>query len=77
MRHGASRQAAQDRDEKRKDPMAILWASSHRSKMAGIAKDLGVSSQFVSMVLYGRRRSKDGRIERALKELGAPVSTWK
>ncbi len=66
-----------DRPVPRKDPMAILWASSHRSSMAGIAKSHGVSSQFVSMVLYRRRKSKDGRIERALRELGAPVEWTK
>ncbi len=57
----------------RKDPMAILWASSHRNAMTEIAGELHVTPQFVHMVLYARRRSADGRVERALKALGAPV----
>ncbi len=57
----------------RKDPMAILWASSHRNAMTEIAKRLHVTPQFVHMVLYARRRSEDGRVEMALKEMGAPV----
>ncbi len=62
-----------DRVVPRKDPMAILWASSHRNALTEIAKRFNVSPQFCHMILYAKRRSKDGRIERALKELGAPV----
>ncbi len=57
----------------RKDPLAILWAASHRNVLTKIADQMGVSPQFVSMVLHKRRKSKDGRIERALREIGAPV----
>ena len=61
------------RSPPRKDPMAVLWASSHRNVLTEIAKQFDVSPQFCHMILYAKRRSKDGRIERALKELGAPV----
>ena len=57
----------------RKDPMAVLWVSSHRSILASIARQYKVTPQFVHYVLYGRRKSADGRIERALRESGAPV----
>lgn len=60
----------------RKDPMAILWASSHRNSLTEVAKTCGVTPQFVHYCLYGTRRSKDGKVERLLKELGAPVR-WK
>ncbi len=62
-----------ERAAPRKDPLAILWAASHRNVLTKIADQMGVSPQFVSMCLHGRRRSKDGRIERKLRELGAPV----
>lgn len=62
-----------DRPMPRKDPMAILWAAAHRNTLTAIADEVGVTPQFVSMCLYGRRKSKDGRIERKLRELGAPV----
>lgn len=60
----------------RKDPMAVLWASNHRNSLTEIARQFGVTPQFCHMILYSKRRSKDGRIERALKELGAPIKTF-
>jgi hypothetical protein len=62
-----------ERATPRKDPMAILWASSNRNALTLIARECGCTPQFVHYVLYGLRHSKDGRIERALKALGAPV----
>ncbi len=62
-----------ERTSPRKDPMAILWAAAHRNIMTEIADQVGCTPQFVSMCLYGRRKSKDGRIERKLRALGAPV----
>lgn len=62
-----------ERPSPRKDPLAILWAAAHRNTMTIIAEEIGCTPQFVSMCLYGRRKSKDGRIERKLRELGAPV----
>ena len=57
----------------RKNPMAILWASSHRNVLTEIAREVNCTPQFVHYVLYGQRRSKDGRIERLLRARGAPV----
>jgi hypothetical protein len=59
----------------RKDPLAILWVSAHRNALKQIADQFKVTPQFVHYCLYGRRKSADGRIERALRELGAPVKT--
>jgi hypothetical protein len=38
-----------------------------------VARECDVTPQFVHYCLYGQRRSKDGKVERALKLLGAPV----
>lgn len=60
-------------EKPRKNPMAILWASAHRNTLTEVAKQCGVTPQFCHYVLYGMRRSKDGKVERLLRELGAPV----
>jgi hypothetical protein len=57
----------------RKDPMAILWAANNRNMLTEVARECDVTPQFVHYCLYGQRRSKDGKVERALKLLGAPV----
>jgi hypothetical protein len=57
----------------KKDPQAILWVHTHRSVLTIIAARCGVSAQFVGYVLYGQRRSRDGMIERLLREAGAPL----
>ncbi len=62
-----------DRTKVRKDPLAILWVSSHRNSLTEVAGKCHCTPQFVGYVLYGQRKSKDGRVERLLKELGAPV----
>ncbi len=62
-----------ERASPRKDPLAILWAANNRNALTEIANRMGTSPQFVSMVLHRRRKSKDGRVERALREMGAPV----
>jgi hypothetical protein len=59
----------------RKDPMAILWVAANRSALTEVAKQCGCSVQFVSYVLYGRKRSGDGKVERLLRELGAPIKS--
>jgi hypothetical protein len=56
--------------------MCILWASEHRNVLTEIADQCDVTPQFVHMVLYRYRKSKDGKVERALRERGAPLS-WK
>lgn len=62
-----------DQKSKRKDPMAVLWAASNRNVLTEVARKFGVSPQFCHYVLYGKRRSEGLRIERALRELGAPI----
>lgn len=62
-----------DRAIPRKDPLAILWAANNRNALTAIADRMGTSPQFVSMVLHGKRKSKDNRVERALREMGAPI----
>lgn len=64
---------AVDRTSPRKDPLAILWAANNRNSLTEIAVRLHVTPQFVSMCLHKRRKSKDGRVERALREMGAPL----
>lgn len=51
-----------------------LWVSRNRRKLTEIAQGARVSPQFVHQVFRGRRRSTGGRIERLLREAGAPVS---
>jgi len=60
----------------RKDPMLILWASAHRNVLTQIAEEVGCTPQFCHYVLYGLRKSRDYRVERRLRELGAPIR-WK
>jgi len=62
-----------DRTKIRKDPRAILWVAANRSALTAIAEQCKCTPQFVGYVLYSQRRSKDGKIERLLRELGAPV----
>lgn len=61
-----------ERDKKR-NPQAILWVSNNRSKLTQIAEECACTPQFVGYVLYGKRRSRDGKVERLLKEAGAPA----
>ena len=60
-------------EKKRKDPMAILWLNANRNVLAEVAREFKVTPQFCHYVLYGMRRSEGGRIERALRERGAPI----
>jgi hypothetical protein len=57
----------------RKDPMAVLWVNSHRNVLTEVAKQCHCTPQFAHFVLYGMRKSKDGRVERLLREAGAPI----
>jgi hypothetical protein len=65
-----------DRKPQRKNPMAILWASAHRNVLTQVARECKCTPQFVHYCLYGLRKSKDGKVERMLREQGAPV-VWK
>jgi hypothetical protein len=59
----------------RKDPLCILWVAENRNTLTEIADLCDCSPQFVSLVLHQRRKSKDGRVERALRDRGAPLVT--
>ena len=50
----------------------FLWIRRNKSVCARISRDLNLSRQFVSQVLYGFRKSTDLQVERALIEAGAP-----
>ncbi len=52
---------------------AVVWVSENRGKLSEIAKTAKVTPQFAHQVLRGIRRSKDGNVERLLREAGAPV----
>lgn len=51
------------------------WVKQHRGALSKIANSVKprVSPQFVSQVLSGEKRSKDGRVERLLRDMGAPL----
>jgi hypothetical protein len=57
----------------KKDPAAILWVHTHRNALTEIAAKCDCSPQFVSYCLYGLRHSRDGKVERLLRERGAPL----
>lgn len=67
---------AQERPSPRKDPMVKLWVSDNRNVLTQIAQEYKVSPQFVHLVLYGKRKSLNRRIEYALKERGAPIHIY-
>jgi hypothetical protein len=52
---------------------AIAWVGANRGALSAIARMAGVTPQFVSLVLRGERKSKDGRIELELRKKGAPL----
>lgn len=54
--------------------MIYEWIADNRGALSEIAGQIPCSYQFVSMVLKGERKSKDGRVEGKLKEMGAPVA---
>jgi hypothetical protein len=54
-------------------PHMLVWVSDNRGAMTSIAEKAGVSPQFVHLVLRGARSSSDGRVERLLREKGAPL----
>ena len=58
------------------DARAAQWVAANRGVLSRVAKAVRppVTPQFVHQVLRGRRRSEDGRVERALKGVGAPLS---
>lgn len=57
------------------DEVAAQWVARNRGKLSEIANQVRprVSSQFVHLVLRGKRKSSDGRVERLLRREGAPL----
>lgn len=53
----------------------LVWISLNRGVLSKIAAEMKppVTPQFVSQVVRGLRKSKDGKIERLLKSYGAPI----
>lgn len=51
----------------------ILWVHANRNKLTEISEAVGVSPQFVHMVSRGQRKSEGGKVERLLREAGAPI----
>lgn len=53
----------------------VVWVSNNRNKITELARSMRprVSPQFVHMVLYGHRKSRDGKVERKLRAMGAPL----
>lgn len=58
-----------------KDMAASMWVLRNRGQLSAIAARIRppVSPQFVHLVLRGKRRSRGGKVERMLREAGAPV----
>ncbi len=52
----------------------LVWVSNNRGKLTEIARIAKVSPQFVHLVMHGSRSSKDGTVERLLREAGAPLA---
>lgn len=51
------------------------WVFRTRGAVAAVAARVGVTPQFVYMVLMGKRKSKDGKVERELRKVGAPMKS--
>ena len=51
----------------------LMWQAANRGTMTKIAERAKVTPQFVYLVIRGRRKSKGGKVERLLKEAGAPI----
>jgi hypothetical protein len=58
-----------------KDMAASIWSLRNRGQISKIAARIRppVSPQFVHLVLHGKRKSRGGKVERMLREAGAPV----
>jgi hypothetical protein len=51
-----------------------LWVRRNRGILSTVAREMGLSVQFVQRVAYDREaKSKGMRVERRLRELGCPL----
>jgi hypothetical protein len=51
----------------------LVWVQYNRGTLTKIAREAQVSPQFVHLVMRGARSSTAGRIEKLLRERGAPL----
>jgi hypothetical protein len=51
----------------------LLWLRAHRGILSMVARKARVTPQFVRLVFWGKRRSRDGQIERLLQRHGASM----
>lgn len=53
----------------------LLWLARNRGVLKWVADQIrpAVTEQFVCMVARGKRKSKDGKVERLLRQKGAPI----
>lgn len=53
----------------------IVWLAQNRGKLSEIAKQMKptVTPQFVGQICRGKRKSRDGKVERILRSYGAPL----
>lgn len=56
------------------DPEIARWVAENPGAMREIAESCRCDRSFVSKVLHGQRKSKDGAVERELKDRGAPIA---
>jgi hypothetical protein len=56
-------------------PELILWIAQNRGLLSKIAKALkpAITPQYVSQIARGQKKSKDGGVERKLRESGWPM----
>lgn len=55
------------------NPDIARWVAENPGVQGEIAEKCGCDRSFVSAVLHGRRKSRDGAVERELRERGAPL----
>lgn len=60
-------------DLTQKEQAIYKWITANFGALSKIAQECGVSTAHTHYVAMGKRRSKDLRIERALKDLGCPI----
>ncbi len=53
----------------------LVWISDNRGMLSKVSRQMKppVSPQFVSQVVRGIRKSKDGKVELLLRKYGAPI----
>lgn len=70
--HTPVAQRSRGRVKKPDTTEVVVWVSQNRGILTSIADRANVTPQMVHMVLRGLRKSVGGKVERMLKEAGAP-----